>query len=114
METIIIAGTRTFQDFERLVAHCDQLIKGPVEIVSGGARGVDQLGERYARLRGYPLKRFPADWQQYDKAAGPIRNRQMAAYADRAIVFWDGKSKGSKDLIRACRQVNKRIKVVII
>lgn len=114
MAKIIIAGTRTFQDFGRLVSVCDQLLEGPLEVVSGGARGADQLGERYAALRGYGLTCFPANWQQYGKEAGPIRNRQMVAYADRAIVFWDGRSSGTKDLIRACRQAGKSVRVVVL
>ena len=63
------------------------------EIVSGGAKGVDRLGEWYARQRGLPCKAFPAQWAKYGKSAGPIRNAEMAEYADYGVAVWDGVSK---------------------
>ena len=67
---VIIAGSREFDNYERLRVICDHLLgRGQggtpvpnIEIVSGTARGADRLGERYARERGFSLKRFPADW----------------------------------------------------
>ncbi|MEO0638432.1 MAG: DUF2493 domain-containing protein [Bacteroidota bacterium] len=116
---IIIAGSRDFHDYKRLVAICDQLLESlnaekEIEFVSGGARGADRLGEAYARERGYPIKRFPADWKKWGKMAGPIRNQQMAEYADGAIVFWDGKSRGTRSLIQALKKEEKWIKLVVI
>ena len=75
------------------------LLNEGVEIVSGGARGADKLGERYAAERGYGLKIFPADWNRYGKRAGYLRNEQMAQYADVCICFWDGESRGTKHMI---------------
>lgn len=69
------------------------------EVVSGGCRGVDMAGEQWATLQGIPIKRFPADWKTHGRAAGPMRNRQMAKYADALIAIWDGKSKGTKNMI---------------
>lgn len=71
-------------------------------------RGADTLGERFAKENGYPIKYFPADWNKYGKAAGVIRNEEMAKYAaeyededDEGILvaFWDGKSRGTKNMI---------------
>jgi predicted Rossmann fold nucleotide-binding protein DprA/Smf involved in DNA uptake len=77
------------------------------EIVSGKARGIDQLGEAWARARDIPIAPFPADWKKHKKAAGPIRNREMAAYADGALVLWDGKSRGSKNMYETMRGLGK-------
>lgn len=101
---VIIAGSRSFSDYTFLQAVCDNLLARKkhthtIVIVSGTARGTDTLGEQYARERGYVVKRFPADWQQYGKAAGPIRNRQMTDNADALIAFWDGQSKGTQNMI---------------
>jgi hypothetical protein len=98
---VIVAGTRTFSDYALLCERLDFYLQHytDIEIVSGGAKGADTLGERYARERGCLVKQFPADWQTYGKKAGPVRNAQMAAYADACIVFWDGKSKGTQDMI---------------
>ncbi len=69
------------------------------EIVSGTCKGVDQLGEEWAGRKGIPVKRFPADWNQYGRRAGPLRNREMAKYADALIAIWDGESRGTKNMI---------------
>lgn len=102
MFKVIIAGTRTFDDYDLLCRYADIKLSNiyePIEIVSGGARGADALGERYAKDRGYELRRFPADWNKYGKRAGYLRNVQMANYADALLAFWDGKSRGTKNMI---------------
>lgn len=105
---IIIAGGRDFDDFTHLKERCDDIIggliagsawAGTIRIVSGTARGTDKLGEKYAELYGYPIDRFPADWEKYGKAAGYKRNAEMAQYADVLIAFWDEKSRGTKHMI---------------
>lgn len=87
------------------------LSKGPMtyltEVVSGTARGIDRLGELWAERRGIPVKRFPADWNKHGKAAGFIRNREMAIYGDGALVLWDGKSRGSKNMYETMRGLSK-------
>lgn len=70
-------------------------MSGPLEIVSGGARGADSLAERYANERGLATKIFLPDWESHGKGAGFIRNRDIVDYADYVIAFWDFKSKGT-------------------
>ncbi len=94
----IIAGCRTFTDYATAKQVLDK-IQNITEIVSGAAEGADSLGERHAKENKIPLKQFPADWDTYKKAAGPLRNKEMAIYADVLIAFWDGKSKGTKNMI---------------
>ena len=71
---VIIAGTRTFNDYNKLCKFCDNILQGQtnIEIVSGAYyKGAHKLGERYAKERRFKTTRFPADWNQYRKAAGP-------------------------------------------
>jgi hypothetical protein len=82
------------------------------EIVSGCAKGVDTVGERWAEGRNQKLTRFPANWDKYRKAAGIIRNEEMAAYADGLIAFWDGESRGTKHMIDTMRKLKKPVVVV--
>jgi hypothetical protein len=77
------------------------------EFVSGGARGADQLAEKYSSQIGIPIKVFPADWDKYGRSAGPRRNEQIVEYCDRLIAFWDGKSKGTQYSIRLAKNQNK-------
>jgi len=91
--TVIIAGGRDYHITEIDEAWLDTL---PIrEVVSGGAYGADAGGEEWARKRGIPIKRFPADWNTHGRAAGPIRNRQMAEYADGVVLFRGGKGTDS-------------------
>lgn len=67
---LIIAGTRTFNDYNLMKASLDpilSLVDEDIEIVSGRSKGADQLGEQYAIEYGYKLKLFPADWDQFGK-----------------------------------------------
>ena len=107
MKRFIIAGSRTFHDMNKASKFIDKVLEGipkdEIEIVTGGANGADELGKRYAFLHKYKHKEFLADWDKYGKPAGHIRNQQMADYVKQEectlIAFWDGKSKGTKDMI---------------
>ena len=102
---VVIAGGREFNDYELLREICDEHISPDSEIVSGGARGTDKLGERYATETGRDLKIFPADWNKHGKGAGHIRNKQMAEYGDMLIAFWDGESKGTLNMIQTAKKL---------
>lgn len=122
MLKVIIAGSRSFNNYKLLEEKMDFFLKNKIdknrpyfniEIVSGTARGADTLGEKYAKEKGFALKRFPANWDLYGKKAGYIRNREMRDYADVCVVFWDGESKGSKHMINLAKEDNMPIRVVM-
>ena len=110
---VIIAGSRDFDDYEVLRNYCDHVLQNQtdIEIVSGTARGADQLGERYAKERGYSVKQFPADWDKHGRSAGYIRNEEMAKYGDALIAFWNGNSKGTEHMINLAKQYNLKIRI---
>lgn len=113
MSRIVVAGGRDFQKYGLLTRVLIQHgVSTNDEIVSGGARGADRLGETYAKRNNIPLKIFNADWDNLGKKAGVVRNAQMADYADEAIVFWDGQSRGSKNMIDNMTKRNKPVKVI--
>ncbi|MHB1107240.1 MAG: DUF2493 domain-containing protein [Lutibacter sp.] len=113
MIKVIIAGGRNFDDFNRLCQVCDEFLQDQnnIEIVSGAYKGADLLGERYAAERNYPIKQFSADWKRYGKSAGLKRNIEMAAYADALIAFWDGESKGTKNMIALATQAGLNVEI---
>jgi len=117
---VIIAGSRSYADYRTLMFFCDNALYKKaethrIEIVSGTCRGADKLGERYATERGLPIKRFPADWGSNGKAAGPIRNQQMADYADALIAFWGGdKSGGTWDMLLKAYKSQLLIRIKLI
>lgn len=110
---VIIAGGRDFNDYRFLKERCDYFLSSQtdIEIVSGGAKGADSLGERYANERNYGLKIFPADWNKYGKKAGYVRNVEMSEYADGLIAFWNGQSKGTKHMIDIAMKRNLRVRI---
>jgi len=84
------------------------------EIVSGGCRGIDLAGEMFAENYAIPVRRFMPDWEHEGKAAGPIRNSEMANYADALILVWDGTSRGSADMKKKAEQKGLRIYELLV
>ena len=96
---VIIAGSRDITDYNLVEEAVKESGITPTEIISGGARGVDRLGEQYAERNNLKCTVMPADWHKYGKRAGYIRNDRMAENADALIAVWDGKSKGTANMI---------------
>ena len=119
MMHIIIAGCRDFNDYSVVEKEMMDFVgkfigKVEMEIVSGGATGVDALGERFAKEHGLALRVVPADWKTFGRSAGPRRNEQMARIAGTLVAFWDGKSRGTKNMIETARKLGLQVKVVSI
>ncbi len=111
---IIIAGGRDFIDeiqFKEGIEGAKSLISQATEIVSGGGPGADYLGEQWAEQNGIAVRKFPAEWSKHGRGAGPKRNQQIADYADGLVAFWNGTSRGTKDMIE--RAVDRGLKVYI-
>jgi hypothetical protein len=110
---VIIAGGRDYYDYNTLTKICDHMLKNKVnvEIVSGGAKGADAMGEIYAYSRGYKLTKFPADWENEGRSAGYKRNALMAHHSDALIAFWDGRSKGTKHMIDLATAKGLKVKI---
>lgn len=122
---VIIAGGRDFDDEKFLFDKMDYYLREvliKIEIVSGHQKsndkgyyyGADYFGEKYAKARKLSLKIFKADWGTLGKKAGPIRNRAMADYGvDACVVFWDGKSRGTKNMIDICKELSIPLRIVM-
>jgi len=114
---VIIAGSRDIIDYSLV---CDVIKESGYEItevVSGTARGVDRLGERWANENNIPIEPFPANWKPngiFDKAAGYKRNRLMAEYADALIAISLNNSKGTRHMIDIMNTMEKMVHVKMI
>ena len=113
---VIIAGGRYFNNYSMLCRYCDKMLSAKatthqIQIVSGCCEGADLLGIRYARERGYSCLRMPADWMNEGKAAGPKRNRKMAECSNALIAFWNGESKGTKNMIETAKELGLLVRV---
>ena len=116
---LIVAGGRDFKDYYLLKETLDnfqQECGNITEVVSGGARGSDKLGEQYANENKIPIKRFVPDWEGLGKKAGHVRNRQMGDYAKEhngmLVAFWDKHSRGTKGMIDYATKIGLKSVVV--
>ena len=129
---VIIAGSRGFTDYNLLEEKCDKILKSvdrEIWVISGTAKGADQLGEKYAQNRGYYLLECPAPWDDiegrpsseigttsmgtpYWKKAGYARNREMAEIGDALIAFSKNESKGTKEMIRVARELGLNVREI--
>lgn len=110
---VIVAGSRDFNDYGLVCRTLNELFGAfSIEIVSGGARGADKLGEQYADDHWIPKTVFPADWGKYGKSAGYRRNEQMAQYAEVLVAFWDYDSPGTRHMINLAKQYNLEVHVI--
>lgn len=119
IKRIAVVGCRDYENYSEAKPYIDFCIdrikrKYTLIFVSGGCRGADRLGERYAVENGYMLERYPAEWRKYGSAAGPLRNQKMAQVSDYVICFWDGKSHGTKSMIEYAAQFQKPIRIKYI
>jgi len=110
---LIIAGSRNLNlsadSLDDIIFNLPDNMPIITEVVCGMAKGIDLAGRGWAINYKIPVKEFPADWDKYGKSAGFIRNKEMAEYADAAIVCWDGKSRGSVNMIEEMKRLGKPV-----
>lgn len=126
----IVAGSRNILNYETVKSAIEYCGWTVTEVVSGTAKGVDTLGERWARENHRPIKRFKADWKdiwgrpdnqiksnqwgKYWKNAGIVRNIEMRDYAQALVAVWDGKSNGTRHMIESAKKKNLKVYVLEI
>lgn len=114
---VIIAGTRSFDNYNLLRNVMDVLLSDVVaagegiRVISGDAPGADRLGAEYASERGYEVVHCPADWDTHGKAAGYIRNTEMAHHGNALVAFWDGESRGTRHMIKTAESLGLEVRV---
>lgn len=113
---VIVAGSRGITDEQLIRGEMKALWSdlGPFEVVSGDARGVDRISGRIAERAGVTVHHFPADWDRLGRSAGYRRNEEMARFADYLLVFWDGRSKGTRHMMDLASKHGLPISVVQI
>jgi hypothetical protein len=102
---IIVCGGRDYSDADRVDNILDKVhAKHTITLlIDGQARGADSLGHGWARSRGIPTKRFPADWDKHGKSAGYRRNEEMAAFGADAVVAFPG-GRGTAHMLETAKR----------
>jgi len=114
---LIIAGSRDIHEAVHIIAAMilgEDILPFPEEVVNGGCWGVDMAGMVWAKRYAVLIKTFSPDWTRYGKSAGPIRNEQMAKYADALLAIWDGESRGTFDMIKRADKHGLKMLVVTV
>lgn len=109
-QSLAIVGSRTITDeaFVNRILNAYKYIFGmPVKVVSGGARGIDTIGEKWADKNNIDKLIFPAEWDKYGKSAGFIRNEDIIKNCDVCLAIWDGGSNGTKNDFEHCKKYHK-------
>lgn len=109
---IAVIGSRNFTDYNRLESILNELKPSITRIISGGAKGADSLGEKWANNNNIETKIYLPDWKTHGKAAGFIRNKQIIMEADEVVAFWDGKSKGTEHSLKLAKDKGIRIHLI--
>jgi uncharacterized phage-like protein YoqJ len=113
---VIIAGCRTFTDYRDL----HELVRGSgirkkiKLIITGGAKGADELGKEYAKINEIDHFEYLPEWEKYGRSAGPIRNKKMIEAADGLLAIWDGSSKGTAHIISEARKKGIFVKILLV
>lgn len=116
---LAIIGGRDFADYEQLTRiareywYNDSLQQTNVtEVVSGGAKGADSLGARWAREYYVKLTEYLPDWDRHGKRAGFLRNEDIVKNSDFVLAFWDGVSKGTANSLSIAKRLKKTTFIV--
>ena len=113
-----MAGGRDFNDYQLVKKEANLYISeinpSQITVISGGAKGVDALGEKYAQEHRLQVEIFKADWSKYGRAAGPRRNAEMAKSGTHLLAFWNGESRGTKSMISLGKKEGLTIKIISI
>lgn len=135
MKKVIVAGSRTFHQYETVRDTLSSMFTEPITIVSGGAAGPDTMGAQWAAEVGYPVEKHPADWMNlevpgckirynahgsYNANAGMDRNKRMLESVQRnpdggmLVAFWNGHSKGTKNMIEIARAAGVDVHIMTV
>ena len=118
---VCVVGSRTCRDAAVVGRVLGRLGNVPlyadakrIQFICGCAQGADTLGQEWAEQRQFPTFLFPPDYDRYKgepKHVAPFRrNIQMAVISDIVIAFWDGKSRGTRHMLRTCEDINTQCK----
>ena len=107
---LLIVGSRTIMDFD-LVGHVPEDTE---LIISGGAKGMDTVAERYADAHGIEKLIIRPEYEKYGRAAPIKRNEIMVDMADAVLAVWDGESRGTKYTLGYARRMGKSIIEIVV
>ena len=112
MLKIVVTGSRDWTDTARIRRALQAVPGGPHVLLHGDCRGADRIAAGIARNLCWKVEAFPARWDLYGKAAGPIRNREMLEERpDLVLAFPLPGSQGTADCVEKALRLGLKVKV---
>lgn len=112
-DIVLVCGDRNWTNAKAIDREINRLPVG-VSVMHGCCGGVDTMAGESAIRRGLAVLRYAANWRQYGRAAGPIRNRQMLARGPKLVLAFHAnltQSKGTKDMVQIATAAGVPVKV---
>lgn len=110
---VAIVGSRDWpEDQKFVIENFVNSLPMDAVVVSGQAAGVDTWAEDAAKALGLKFLPFPADWKQFGRRAGYLRNVQIVEACTEVTAFWAGESPGTQHTINIARQKKKPCEVI--
>lgn len=109
---ILVCGGRDFDNFFLVDQILDEYLEQRPHIIQGGAKGADTNAKDYAEMNNLVCTTYPALWNKYKNAAGPIRNQQMLdeGKPDLVVAFPGGK--GTADMVKRARKAGVPVREI--
>jgi len=113
---VIITGSSFFTNYDKLnnIMNSINTNKKITQLISTNTKGVNQLGEKWAKANKIKIKTVPADWDKWGKSAGFKRNEMMISQADVVVAFWDGKTPTTQHLINTAKSNKLLLRIINI
>lgn len=117
MKKVLICGDRNWTDVNTIMFWLHNLLQywGYDTVIQGEARGADAIAKEEAEKLGFTVLSFPANWNRYGKAAGPIRNREMLGQRPDLVLAFHSDIKNSKGTASTVGQAKAmRIRTILV
>lgn len=125
---VLVCGGRDYNDYDRVVSELDDIameysiyhkpdtlenwLPTDITIIHGGATGADTLADVWATHNYCPVEVYKADWKQYGKSAGHIRNKEMLDKGKPDVVIAFPGGRGTANMIEQATKAG--VKVIVV
>lgn len=108
---VVVTGGRDFKDQEFIFKTLNQIhLQTPITLMTSGmAKGVDEICFKWAMKNEINCICVPAKWSRDGRAAGPIRNKEMADMLNHDLVVAFPGGKGTAHMVKYCKTLKLNV-----
>ena len=109
---VLVCGGRNYENYSLVERRLSSLLPKLKMIIHGAATGADSPAQRFAEENEIPVIQFPARWDLYGRAAGPIRNQEMLEIGCPDLVMAFPGGRGTAGMVRLARMANVKVEEI--